>query len=388
MADDPRDALGTVIRSLREGQGLTQEELGRRAGYRSGAGVSISRLESGLTTPSPAKFVGLAEALGLTPEELDARAARWSAPDGADAPAPGLAGGPHPAPAPPSSKVLKARAQAVQAEVDRRRSTITTLTGAFNEHHDRARDAFFLRFVALAERVEGAPPVDPTPLRDEAEPDAAHRLETTADGVRQVIAEGPGRPPAGGGRADLYRRLVGEAANGVTNGPSALSGLTGTLAGAAGGTAVLTALVAAPGLTLLAGGLLLMERRNRRRQQELAAQLDEAEAELAASQPGVEALETFLPLAAGALDYIATHAGHALDRWEGDLGPGPTSWAGLGEAGRRRFDGFVAVAAAQVEVVTIDVQGLLTARGPDRDDLVQRTGAVLAHARTAIEAQV
>ena len=45
-------SLGNVIRELRTASGLTQEELGTRAGYGSGAGVAISRIERGWRSPA------------------------------------------------------------------------------------------------------------------------------------------------------------------------------------------------------------------------------------------------------------------------------------------------------------------------------------------------
>ena len=75
MKHDDMEVLGRVVRELRTAQKLTQTELGTRAGYRSGAGVSISRLENGQLSPGAERLQGVAEALGLTLEELAARAA-------------------------------------------------------------------------------------------------------------------------------------------------------------------------------------------------------------------------------------------------------------------------------------------------------------------------
>ena len=58
------EALGQVIRELREARTpkLSQEELGRKAGYRTGAGVSMSRIENGMTRPGPRRLEGIATA--------------------------------------------------------------------------------------------------------------------------------------------------------------------------------------------------------------------------------------------------------------------------------------------------------------------------------------
>src|SRR5229473_3064565 len=64
------DALGQVVHDLRRKKGWTQEKLGREAGYQSGAGVSISRLENGRLKPTPERFEGIAKALGLFSDAL------------------------------------------------------------------------------------------------------------------------------------------------------------------------------------------------------------------------------------------------------------------------------------------------------------------------------
>src|SRR5215218_5947105 len=72
------EALGWTIRSLREQctPKLTQAELGRRAGYGAGAGVAISRIESGQMRPGPDKLDRIANALGSTALQLERRAAQ------------------------------------------------------------------------------------------------------------------------------------------------------------------------------------------------------------------------------------------------------------------------------------------------------------------------
>ena len=171
MPEYSNDALGQVVREERARAGLTQEKLGKDAGYRTGAGVSISRLENGLLRPSAERFAGVARALGLQPEDLEARACDRTREDteagaptrgqgnltGIDTQAEGAATA-------RGALSLKARARELQQEIDLRTSVITDLTEAFNKQHDRARDEFFVPFVEIAERVEGAPPPKATDL--------------------------------------------------------------------------------------------------------------------------------------------------------------------------------------------------------------------------------
>ena len=418
MVHYSREALGQVVRGLRDRRGMTQEELGRKAGYSTGAGVSISRFESGLLRPGPERFAGVAEALGLTPEELEARASEQTAENAAAASAPGGKTGSAADRATdsvavsPGSKGLKERARRIQHEIEERTRTITNLSEAFNKQHDRARDEFFMRFVEIAARVEDAPQPDPTQLQDDDATDAdavaAYRLKSNANGVVQLLAGGAGGAAAGAavGSAAAYGTFVAVASFGTASTGAAISGLSGVAAanatlavlgggtlaaggaGVAGGTMVLAGIVAAPAVILFAGGLLWMAKRNRKQQQEFAAKLDEAEAELAATMPGLKALQNPRPRAAETLDYIATHAGHALNRWEDQLGPGSMTWDSLGEAVQRRYQDFIEIAAAQLAIVTINVQGLLTTRGSDQDDLIQLADEVLTNYTDAVKAHV
>ena len=418
MLSYSNEALGQVVRSLRESKGKTQEELGREAGYRAGAGVSISRLENGLLAPSADRLAGIATALGLSLESLEARASEQTTANGSGTASGGANSGKKQSGAagdnknPPSSKELKARAKKIQQEVDDRTRILTDLTKEFNKQHDRARDEFFMRFVEIAERVKGAPGPDPTQLQDDEDADAesvaAFRLDANANNVQNLLAGGAGGAAAGAvvGGAAAYGAFVAVASFGTASTGAVISGLSGiaatnaalavlgggTLAaggaGIAGGTMVLAGIVAAPALILAAGGLVWMVKRNRKQQQEFAEKLDVAEAELALTRPGVKALEDILPRATQALDYIATHAGHALTRWEADLGEGPRTWGSLGHDGQRRYQDFIDIAAAQLAIVTINVQGLLTTSGSERDSLVQLADEVLTQAQAAVNAHV
>ena len=411
MEDDIWESLGQLVRSLRERHGLTQDELGKRAGYGTGAGVSISRFESGQLRPGPDRVAGIAKALGLTSDELEAMAsAQEQANDGdsADPTAPDTADGA----IAPSAKAIKERVRRIQHEIDERTRMITDLGEAFNMQHARARDQFFMRFVEIGARVDGAPQPAMPPPDDDENPDAdavaAYRLRATANGVVQLLAGGAGGAAAGAavGGAAAYGTFVAVAALGTASTGAAITGLSGVAAtiatlailgggtlaaggaGVAGGTLVLAGIVAAPAVVLAAGGLLWMVKRNRRQQQELAIKVAEAEAELNATRPGVDALTDLLPRATETLDYIATHAGHALNRWEQQVGGDAVSWDSLNSSDQQRYQDFIEVAAAQLAIVTINVQGLLTTRGEERDQLIDVANKVLDQSRDAVTARV
>src|SRR4051812_19584978 len=73
MTIDPQ-SLGRAVRELRESAGKTQEELGKAAGYKAGAAVSISRLETGRAQPGVDRMKMIAKVLGVELEELLQRA--------------------------------------------------------------------------------------------------------------------------------------------------------------------------------------------------------------------------------------------------------------------------------------------------------------------------
>lgn len=406
------EALGSVIRERREAKvpPMTQDELGRRAGYGAGAAVSISRIEAGLTRPGSERFAGIAAALGLTPSQLEDAAGKRTAELGEDGGAPAASRG-QIADERPTERIKR-----IQEEVDRRTSLVTELADQFNAAHDRARDEYFMKFVAVAAEVNGAPQPDPAALEgsndsDDVEAEAARQFQWTSYGVGQVLAGTAGAAAGGAagaavGGAAAYGTFMAAASFGTASTGAAIAGLNGVAAtnaalallgggavaaggaGVAGGTLLLTGIVAAPALLLAAGGLAWMVRRNRKQQQELIQKLDEADGELTATKRGFDALTDFLPRATKTLDYIATHAAHALKRWEQRLEPPPRSWESMSAEQRQYYQDFVDISAVQLAVATIDVQNLMRTRGDEREQLIRLTDEVLTQAQSTAESLV
>jgi hypothetical protein len=217
-----------------------------------------------------------------------------------------------------------------------------------------------LRLHELAATIVGAPPLDPSARQD----DRATSREAAPADQRRADPDGFVASPPVGSRSPAASGAVGKAA-------------------------VLVGIIGAPALILGAGGLLHLKR-NRQQQQELTAKLDQAEAELAATMAGIDALENLLPRATQSLDYIATHAGHALSRWEQRLPPS-SAWESLGRPAQRRYRDFAEIAAAQARIVTIipaNVQGLLTTRGTDQAQLIHATDGLLTDSMRLITALV
>ena len=290
------EALGQVVRDLRRERGLTQAEFGRRAGYQGGAGVSISRIENGQLEPGPERFEGLAAALDLTTGELAARAAAKSE-------SLGVATG-------SNSESVMARRERLQQELDSRKELVTDLEQAFAEALDRAKRNFLIRIIEIAGRVYGASPSVPvrllagsTPHRDEAEAEAAYLIEFTRYGVEQALAETAGRGAA-------YETFTEAVARGTLLTIPAISELKGGLAALGGFLAAARVRTPATrgtgtvgGLAILAvsaGGVFLVgQHRSRKQQQQLAAKLDVVEAEIAETEPSIDALRVLMSRATG-----------------------------------------------------------------------------------------
>lgn len=388
------DALGQVVHDLRSKKGWTQEKLGREAGYQSGAGVSISRLENGRLKPTPERFEGIAKALGLFSDALAELVEETSR-----KPESSIGGG---------SVSTEQRAARVQREVDGRKQLVTDLGQAFNDAHDRAKDDFLMRLVEIAARVDGAPPPDPTQLvgdditdGDEVEAEVVYGIEFTKFGVAQALAATAGGAAVAASAAypTFTAAVAGSAASAVAAipGPTSVAATNGFLAAlrvgtpaergsaSAGRTALLT------GLALSALGttaILMMQQRNRQQQRELTAKLDEAEAELAESQPHVEALRELMPEATEILEYIAVHAGHALNRWDAHIGRGPREWQSLSGAEQQRYQDFVEIAAAQLAVAAMDFENLMTERGGELERATAVAHEILTQARKTITSHV
>lgn len=400
------EALGMVIRERRESKAprLTQAELGTAAGYQSGASVSISRIESGQMRPGPDRLNDIARALGMSLAQLEKEAAKRTKELGGKR---GTSPGDTAASA--GGENLKDRARRIQQDIERRTNLITEAGDAFNTAHDRARDEFFMKFVRIAGEITGADQPDPTAFDEtggaDAQSDAATRIRLTSYGITHALAAGAGGAVAGAavGGAAAYGAFVGAVSLGTASTGTAIAGLSGVAAtnaalallgggtlaaggaGVAGGMALLAGIVAAPALLLGVGGLVWMMKRNRKQQQEFASKLDEAEAQLADTQRGFEALvEDILPRATHTLDYIAVHAGHALKRWEGRLGTPPREWTSMSTDERQSYREFVDIAASQLAVVTINFESLMVSRGQDREILIGSADDILDQAQSTV----
>lgn len=397
-------ALGRVIKDLRGRCLMSQEDLGEHAGYAKGAGVSISRIESGTTRPSVQRLAGIADALGVTPERLeDLAKVRSSDSTGAGQDSESNARG--------RKRSLKVRLGEVQERTKLRTDCVEDLGSSFNDAHNRARDTYFLRFVGIAKGIEGAS-IPRMPAEDELSgpDDGARDAHAAAAGMsilsRKITAAlvgaaGGAATGAAVGGAAAYAAFTGVTMVGTASTGAAISGLSGiaatnaTLAvlgggtlAAAGGTLLLTSIVAAPAVLLFAGGLYLAHRRNKAEEAKLSAQLDGAEASLDATQKGFELLADTLTRATMTLEYISVHAAHALEKWEQGLGARPVAWESLTANQKQCYRAFVDIAACELAVDSIESTQFMTTEGEDLDHLAATIAATLDYADTTVRALV
>jgi transcriptional regulator with XRE-family HTH domain len=423
--DYSSEALGQVIRELREARTpkLSQEELGRQAGYRTGAGVSMSRVESGVTRPGPRRLQGIATALGLTAHELESRGAQRSR---MLAPRPGRRPPSAGRGAPPGGRSAgandreptKDRMRRIQGEVDRRTTEAVTGGHAFNVAHDSARDDFFLELVRAARTISGLPaPAAPRAHSQRSvgpSDEATLRRQVAAYGLTATLASGAGAAAAAGetDAESAYSAVVAaamltpapaapahpEAAHPAPGPLPAQSGamaratralLGGTTAGGrtgiAAGTLLLAGFVASAGSPLFAAGTLAwLARRSRRQNDQLRLELDQAEANLAATQQGFSAVMDILARATELLQYVAVHGSHAQRRWLAHLPDGPRRWSDLRPDQQHQYTTFVDVATCQVWVDTIDMTELLAAPPDQQARLIQVADDILTMARESV----
>lgn len=385
LTPEAQEGLGLAVRELRLAKGMTQEQLGEEAEYRSGAGVSISRLESGLLKPDEKRLEKIAKALGLsliTLAEVAADLAKNPSPD--------------------SSLATKQRLERVQHELEERAVRVADLGAPFNEAHERARDAFLLPLIQIAARVtDTAPPaaVGRDIVRDEdVATEAAYGIDFTRFGVAQALAstaDAPADAPPGAVEYSAFTAAVAGAAasaaiassqstkpvgRGLVRALGVRSSPTLRKATAASAALALGGAVAAG----VAAALYAQQRHRKQVQDEVTTRLSQAEGELKGSQPNVDALCELMPDATHFFDYVAVHASHALRRWEAQVAPKER----LTYEDRARWEEFVDIAAAQLAVASLDFEELMLLRGEEFEQANAVAHEILGQANTIVTSRV
>lgn len=401
------EALGLVIREIREERvpGMSQADLADAAGYGKGGAVSISRIERGIVRPQDARFSGIALALGVTPEQLLTQAADREARLSEQRGTPGAS-------LRDQVAATRSRHERVNERVTERARQTQEHGESFNEVHDKVRDDFFMKFVSLAATIEGAPvPEDPNEdgLERTGRGNAKIRIEAMTAGIGSAIsgAAAGGLAGAAAGGAAAYGAFTAAAMFGTASTGAAISGLTGVAAtnatlavlgggtlaaggaGIAGGTLLLTSMVAAPAAILAVAGFAVLRRqRTKKEDARLRAQLDHAEQALDESQDGYDTMVSVLERATKILGYAGVHGSHALTKWAKTLPPQPRVWDALDSNAQAQYRDFLRLAGCVLAVSSINVGALLTARPEAIEEMRVAIKDTLTEAEQTIESLV
>lgn len=368
------EALGQVVRQHREAKGLTQEELGTAAGYsQASAGVSISRLEGGNLAPRVERMVAIARELDVSWDSLQSQAAMHSRATGNG-----------------ESQMDRIRRAVVQRdELARKHALLLDTRG-------RAATEFLEPLRDFAARIRGADlsranGPDLAPTADEVRAEVAYQFKFTRDGLQRALAEVDER-------ADF-----GNFAETIALGVATAATLEAALPSPAARRGFLAAMGLAARPRLAPGGVLLgavaigvaaaalvdrQQSRRARRRTESTARIAEAEADLARTQPNVDALHDVISRATEIFEYVATHAAHALTRLRDQVGAGPLAWETLSDDQQHRYSDFVEIAAAFLAVATIDLQELAGSADNELDRATALANQVLLHATRTITSRV
>lgn len=376
-------SLGREIKKRREQLGLTQEQLGTKAGYAKGAAVAISRIENGKQRPRTANLARIAKALDTTEASLIRRAEVGTTADERQAAARGPLG--------------QRRKKVAEASANRA-ATIQELGEAYNAEANRVISRFVEPFMEFAESIEERPktPGKESLTMPSADASAEERIQqvkqqfnrTLAADAGAALGAGLGGLGAGGiGAMGLFTAVgtFGTASTGAAIG--ALHGIAATNAtlaalgggalaaggyGIAGGIAVLGGTVALP--AVLAAGAVYAVRRQTT-QKEASAKVADAERFLDETWIRYDAVRQHLKESVDILRFTGTHASRAVEKWiascRSDLRSPEIAprWDDLTKEQRSTHDGLLTIASCLAILLHLDPQLLMTAPSVDHPDV-------------------
>lgn len=394
--------FGRAVQKKRETLGIQQDEFGIQVGYKAGAGagVSISRIETGRTLPPVARREGIAKALGLPLAELEEFATVETQALEALTPTP-LA-------KTPQKLSVRDRAEALHGRIEQRKQRVESLGADFTRAYEEASGKFYLPLMEFAQTIEDAatPSVPtantmklPTDVRTPAGL-AEIKVKMLNIELRYIVAGVTTGALAGAGIGTIRaygtyqgQAWFGTASNGMPN--QLLHGIAlrnSVLAGIGGGTLAQggggiqggkSALIATVGFSALTGALIggvLADLRRRREVAKISAELDTIETELNDTLPGIKELRAALLQATEILDYIAVHATHAFEKWHRSFGEPPHTWDALSEEQRTRLDELLEVAACQLAIVGLETGQFLDLRDEELEQFTAETNAIITYA--------
>ncbi len=384
-----------ALRKYRRQMGLSQLELAEIVGYK--GAVTISKLETGDRRPSPKQLIKLADALAVSPSVLRGHPA---SPDtevdpregeillaGQDASA-RVGGG-------PSRRIAIIDAMHLAKENQRRRDSLSRAVEGIQEQNrlqmqrlagaqGSCVDEFLTPFFEVSNRLADFPlPELPDVSGDStSQTDSALRvrLEGQHASVRRSVAEAIGTTAAGAGTGAAvgagaaFAAYAGTAALASASTGTAIAGLSGAAAtsatlaalgggslatgglGVAGGTMLLSGIVAAP-ILIAAGVAVSVKGRSMRKQARTESQhLDAAEAALTHTNNLLERIRIW----AGKIELMleeATARGRRDVDWMRSLPPqgGALPWTHQSEPVQNRITVLVSIVATTITLLTLPI---------------------------------
>lgn len=392
-------ALGAVIKKHREAAGLSQERLGVRAGYGAGAGVSISRIESGETRPRKERLRKIASVLGVSLEKLEEEAAR----------------DPLNSEQVPTERDLKAEFHQLNQDIETRAEQVRAAGEDYTHAHAKAFVHFVQEFFQAASEIRNAELFEwqtPDQIVKTSNAEAVGTEESVraarlgiAEALRATsaaVAGGTAGAAAGGAAAAATFTIVASAGTASTG--AAISSLTGVAAynatmaaigggalaaggaGMAGGAAVLASLVAGPAALAGVAGIALYLRRNaQKRRAEMLDKVESLRRDFRSKETAVKYLLQDLEEATIVLEYVATHGAHALKRWIKGLGELPKDWADMDAADQESYGHFLTIAAYVNRIEAIPFEAYLTVANDSVESVHVASRELLTMARSHIE---
>ena len=368
------EALGVVIRRHRTQQGLSQEELGRNAGYQAGAGVAISRIESGQTTVGSKRLAQLAAALDVPVDQLihEARAVP-PADTGSDA-GPAQPGQAKEGRAGSDRGSLRERKARVEVRVKERQEAKERLEPSVEENRARAEAGFVLPFIEIAHQISGAElPDEPTPGGSTTDWQTSDGIQLARSDVSELLRLAVpivkmGGPLGQKAQMATLRTMMkyGTASTGkairalhgapAVNAAKAALGLGSRMSGGfgiRGGELVLTAIRVSPTILLAIGSGAAVYQVTKL--QAVAA----AENELDSSQDRFDALVRLLEKSSEVLGELAVYATRAFEKWVKTLPEQrPIAWAELSQGQQQSYRDFVTLVACYLSVAALNLESI------------------------------
>ncbi|MGV8965376.1 MAG: helix-turn-helix domain-containing protein [Cellulomonas sp.] len=396
-ATPPASELGPAIKARRKKANLTQATLAKLAGYAGKSAVTISRIENGHMAPSPTALTGIATAFGVTVEQLKKEAEALS-PTGlaelSQATARGASHFARLALMGEQGEQNHLRKQAIAEEVEYRGRITDEVTTKLGDAQARAVEDLLVPYFEQAGRISGVElparasasgpnaELEPVKARIAAEREQIQGVLLNAVSSA-ALGAGVGAAAGIGVAAAAYSMTAAFAAASTGTAIAALSGAAATSAtlaalgggslaagglGVAGGTMLLTGIVAGPVL-IAAGAVLAYKGRQLRRQAEADSErLTVAELALADSKVTLDRIWSWARTETGVLLAATARGSEEVRRLQtalAELSDGQVQWDSTSATFQKRFANLTSVVVTVLSIAALPILTAASESGAD-----------------------